>query len=304
MKETGYEIILSYLPDRLRINMADVPIHIRDRLNEVRIRAGRPVSLVLSDCVYFVSMNGHVFSDGHKSDLLITSKEEVQEILKRLCRFSVHSFERELKQGFFTIENGIRVGVCGVRTDICSPIKYASGFNFRISREIKGCADSVYNSLFISNFCSILICGSPNSGKTTLLRDLCRLCGNKYKTTLIDERSEISASVEGISSFDIGLQTDILEGISRFDGIISAIRTLSPHIIFCDEISTSEDVIAIMSGHGCGVEFVSTVHAESFDDFNKRHDIAPLLEKHVFDYAVFLYGDSLPGKVREIRRLK
>ena len=121
---------------------------------------------------------------------------------------------------------------------------------------------------------------------------------------MIDERSEISASVDGMPSFDIGLQTDILEGMSRFDGIISAIRTLSPHIIFCDEISTSDDVRAILSGHGCGVKFVSTTHAQSFEDLYKRHEIAPLLEKCVFDYAVFLYGESLPGKVGEIRGLK
>ncbi len=304
MKKTAYELILAYLPDRLKFKMSDVPIHITDRLCEVRIRAGRPVSLVLCDCVYYVSASGQISKKGQDSEMLITSKGDTAEILRRLCRYSIHSFERELMQGFFTIENGIRVGVSGVRNDTCSPIKYAGGFNFRISREIFGCAEDIYNKLFSSDMSSILICGSPNSGKTTVLRDLCRICGNKYKSTLIDERSEISASVDGMPSFDIGLQTDILEGISRFDGIISAIRTLSPHIIFCDEISTSDDVRAILSGHGCGVKFVSTVHAEKLDDLYKKHDIAPLLEKSVFDYAVFLEGESLPGKVREIRGLK
>jgi len=304
MKKTAYETISSYLPERICTQLNDIPVHIRDKLCEIRLRVGRPVSLVQCNCLYYVTMSGNLSENGRTDNLLIVTIEDVQEILRRLCRYSVHSFERELRQGYFTIENGVRVGVSGVRNDSDSPLKYAGGFNFRIAREVIGCAENIFGKLYSTQISSVLVCGGPNSGKTTILRDLCRLCGNKYKVTVIDERSEISASVDGLPFFDTGLQTDILEGINRCDGIISAIRTLSPHIIFCDEISTCDDAEALINGYGCGVKFISTVHAESLADLYKRQGIELLLEKGVFDYAVFLQGESFPGKVKEIRRLK
>lgn len=147
---------------------------------------------------------------------------------------------------------------------------------------------------------SILICGGVNSGKTTILRDLCRLSGNCFKVTLIDERNEISATSGGIPENDVGVLTDILINCNRSHGVISAVRTLSPDMIFCDEISTSDDVVAILQAHGCGVKFSATVHAENYENLLKRQTIKVLLENKVFEYAVFLEN---VGKVREIRRL-
>ena len=120
---------------------------------------------------------------------------------------------------------------------------------------------------------------------------------------LIDERNEISATVAGTPTNDVGLNTDVLVGTSRADGVISAIRTLSPDFVFCDEISSSEDASAIIQGHGCGVQFVATVHAGSYDELMCRRVAAELIDAGVFRYAVILAGAQAPGKVAEIRRL-
>ncbi|MDE7363678.1 MAG: Flp pilus assembly complex ATPase component TadA, partial [Ruminococcus sp.] len=148
----------------------------------------------------------------------------------------------------------------------------------------------------------VLICGNVNSGKTTVLRDLCRLIGNQRKVTLVDERNEISYFHNGTVCNDVGTLTNILVGCKRADGIISAVRTLSPDYIFCDEISTYEDAEAIMCGIGCGVRFCATVHAENYADLLKR----PVAEKimGVFRYAVFLKGSANPGEIAEIRRIE
>ncbi|MDE7136900.1 MAG: stage III sporulation protein AA, partial [Ruminococcus sp.] len=103
---------------------------------------------------------------------------------------------------------------------------------------------------------------------------------------------------------DVGVLTDVLGGCKRSVGIISAVRTLSPDMIFCDEISETEDSEAILQAFGCGVNFAATVHAENYENLMKRTAIKPLLESGVFDYAVFLEGSGFPGKIREIRRLK
>jgi stage III sporulation protein AA len=174
--------------------------------------------------------------------------------------------------------------------------------NFRISRQIIGCAEEIFNKTLSSDPKNVLICGGVNSGKTTLLRDLCRISGDVYKCVLIDERNELSASVSGIPMNNIGIQTDVLEGCCRSGGIITAVRNLSPDIIFCDEISDRSDADAILNGYGCGVNFVSTIHAASFDELMKREIASELIKKDVFKYAVLLDKKN-PGKIREIRRL-
>ena len=147
------------------------------------------------------------------------------------------------------------------------------------------------------------IVGRNGAGKTTLLRDLCRLLGDSRKVVLIDERNEISASSGGTPGRDIGAMTDVIVGSGRASGIISAVRTLSPDMIICDEISDSGDAEAILGGYGCGVNFTASLHAESYDEMLSRTAAVPLIEAGVFDYAVFLLGSGFPSKIKEIRRL-
>lgn len=300
----SYDVVCDYLSSRIRNILQIVPEQHKRAVNEIRLRCERPVCLYFSDRTGFLCSGG-VLSDRYdEASVVRVSKSEVDEIFKALCRYSVHCCSRELSQGYFTVENGIRVGISGsISKSADKSFKYISGLNFRISREIPGVADSIFSSVFSSGLKSVLICGGVNSGKTTILRDLCRSCGNRYKTSLIDERNEISASVGGIPTNEVGIQTDIIEGCTREDGIISAIRSLSPQLIFCDELCSDADSDAVMSGFGCGIKFAATVHAESLEDLSKRRFLHPLLENGVFDYAIFLEGNSFPGKIREIRRL-
>lgn len=301
----SFNIICKYLPQRIRMSVLQLPENSGIHINEIRIRSERPIAIHFSDRTCFLCHGGKLTDKYTNSDVLFAKSSEINEIFNALCKYSVHSCSRELTQGFFTIENGIRVGISGsIAKSDGGCYKYISGLNFRISREVSGCADEIFNRVFSSGLKSVLICGGVNSGKTTILRDLCKSCGDVYKITLVDERNEISASICGIPTNDVGIQTDIIEGCTRENGIISAIRTLSPQIIVCDELSGYPDSEAVMSGFGCGVKFIATVHADSFDDLSRRKFLQPLLSNTVFDYAVILEGSSMPGKIREIRRLK
>lgn len=301
---TSYEIICSYLPISLREPLLNVSKKYRNKLSEIRIRVNRPICLVYPDNLQFLCNDGTTSYSFDRQSVVIAYKKDIDSIINALCRFSVHSFVREFSQCFFTIENGVRVGVAGKMSSTGEKtLKHINAFNFRISREIIGCSENIYTRLFSESCKNILICGGVNSGKTTILRDLCRLCGNRFKTVLIDERNEISGSVSGIPNNDIGIQTDVLEGYERSDGIITAIRTLSPQLIFCDEISSNNDSEAILSGYGCGVKFVTSIHAQSYQEILCRSVIKKLLEKGVFEYAVILEGENFPGRIREIRRL-
>ncbi len=299
------ETIISYLPITVKSLMAKLTAEQKESINEVRVRVNRPIVLEMNDKKYFLSRSGSVTMDINSQGLYITDFSEIQSIVKALSRYSLHSCERELTQGYFTIENGIRVGISGVYSESeKSRLKYINSLNFRVSREVWGCSTELYTRLFKNSTPSVLICGGVNSGKTTILRDMCRLAGNEMKTALIDERNEISSVVNGIPINDVGVHTDILSGCSRETGINNAVRSLSPRIIVCDEIGEEHDADAIVKAKGCGAEFISTIHVSDYESLNRRYISKKLLNSGVFDYAVILEGESSPGKVREIRRLK
>lgn len=69
-------------------------------------------------------------------------------------------------------------------------IKDISGINIRIAREVMGAGESLRASVFDDNFKGLLICGRPMSGKTTVLRDLCRIIGDRNKLAIIDGRGK------------------------------------------------------------------------------------------------------------------
>lgn len=292
------------MPQSVRAPMQRVQQEWANLTDEIRLRVNRPISLVIKGEIRYLCNDGSLQSNPDSAGCCVIRKNEIDSIVAALCRFSVHSCTRELTEAFFTIENGVRVGVGGTYSSSkCGVIKYVNSLNFRIAREVIGCAHELYQRIFASGLRSVLICGGVNSGKTTLLRDLCRLCGNSYKVALIDERSELAASVSGVPTNDIGTQTDLLEGCRRSEGIVTAIRTLSPQIIFSDEISTEEDAGAILQGSGCGVNFAATIHAKSINDLTNRLAAQKLLSEGVFDYAVLLESSGVPGKIKEIRRL-
>ena len=295
---TSLETICSYLPERIWKVLSSVQN--TDGLTEIRLRCGRPLSLIYADsCRYLTSDSSLTFSPVNSKCLTVTA-DDISQTVEVLCRYSRHSCAKELTEGYFVIENGIRVGIAGRRTESCAGIiTDISSLNFRFAREVIGCADDIYRNCGSKG---LLIAGSVNSGKTTLLRDLCRLSGNTAKTVLVDERNEISATYCGKSSFDVGVQTDVLVGYDRAAGIVSAVRTLSPDVIFCDEIAVQADADAILTALGSGVQFTATIHAGSFDELMSRSIACQLIDAGAFSYIIMLSGRN--SEISAIRRLK
>ena len=297
---TSYRTVLSYLPEKMRGLMASLQESELQGLTEVRLRAGGPVFYVYPRFIRYLQKNGGL-SSKHTEEAYSVGTSAVKGIVERLCHFSVHSCKKQLEEGFFVIENGVRVGVSGVYSSAERPALYEyASLNFRIPRCIKDCADELFSETFDQN---IIICGSVNSGKTTVLRELCRLTGNCRKTALIDERNEIAYVSGGEARNDIGAMTDVIVNLDRASGIMSAVRTLSPAVVFCDEISSMEDSEAILNGIGCGVRFIVTAHGEDYNGLMKRKDIAFLINSGQIDSIVFLEGAYAPSKVREIKRI-
>lgn len=297
---TSYEVIAEYLTAGIRSAYLSVRQFERQSVSELRLNSGRAAAMVFPDKIMYLTNSGLTANPRNMSAVTVMPTD-ISSIVDSLSHYSIHSCARQLRDGVFVLRKGVRVGLSGsfnsegCMTDI-------TGLNFRISRNIQGCADEVYK--LVSQSCQgIVICGGVNSGKTTILRDLCRTVGNMHKAVLVDERNEIACTNGGIIENDVGMLTNILTGCSRAKGIVSAVRTLSPDFIFCDEISTEEDASAIIENLGCGVKFCATVHGTSFQDLQNRSVMKTLLKTDAFGYAVILDGGNNPGKIREIRRL-
>lgn len=228
------------------------------------------------------------------------SPEEIADCFAELCRYSVHSYAREIAEGFVTLDGGHRVGICGtavVENGKITALRDISSLNIRIAREFKGCGEELYRRVFLHGPRSLLLAGKPMSGKTTVLRDLSRLIGAKRKVALIDSRNELSAMVRGAPTLDVGDNTDVLCGCPKSEGIMLALRALSPEVIICDEIG--DDYEAVKQCIFCGVKLIAAAHAGDFAELSRRAGISELLP--LFDCAAVLKGLGETAEVYEAK---
>jgi len=278
--------VLPYLPVRVQGFLKTLSEQKLSQIQELRLRAGKPLGLVIS-------------SQETSEKSMIISFEELSKTFQAVCSYSVYRYEQELSEGYITIKGGCRVGICGsaVREgQKIQTLKAISSLNFRIAGERIGIAEPL--RAYLSG--SLLIAGTVGSGKTTYLRDLCRLIGNQSRTALIDERGELAAVHRGIPAHDVGLMTDIFDGYPRAAGILTALRVMTPKYIICDEISTESDREAIQQAAGCGMKFIATCHAGSPEELRQRSLLRPLLEAEIFQTQVFLKD----RKIQKISYLK
>lgn len=271
---------------------------------EIRLRKNSPVVTVTRQGSAFITKNGRltqIFSE----QCLTAAEYEINDTLNKCCGYSLHSYSREIINGFVTLSCGARVGVCGTavyENGVLKSVKDISCLNIRIPRTVKGASEELIKSAFSDGLTNLMIIGPPSSGKTTVIKDLAyqisdgRL-GKYYKVCIIDERFEISGD-----SSSLGPNTDIIKGFQKATAISMAIRTMSPEVIICDEISLDGEAEEIIYGINCGVKFITTAHADE-NDFFRRDDLIDLCRKGRFMKIAFLSGASSPGKIKRIAEL-
>ena len=270
---------------------------------EIRLRSNRPLLVSLKNEKFFLTPEGRFTKN--PDEAFVVSAAMMKEAFNRLCSFSVYSFQKELIDGYVTIKGGHRVGVCATAVydgERLSTVKDVTSLNIRVAREVPFCAKRIYESTEHYSH-GVLITGSPGCGKTTVLRDLARALSMKNRNvTIIDERGEISGTFGGVVYNDIGM-CDVLNGYTKSDGIMRAIRCLNPDFVVCDEIGTENDCKAIAEAINTGTAIAATFHADSAEGILNAKRGRALLSTGAFKTIVMLSGGAKPSEIEGIYKV-
>lgn len=268
-----------------------------NKIQEIRLRVNRPVTVFIKGMEYYISCDGQVTKDQRNGVRM--GERDMEDIVNHICHSSLYAYEEELKRGYITIKGGHRVGISGqvvLGTDHeIRTIKNISFVNIRIAHEVIGVGynylpylyekDRVHNTLIIS---------PPGYGKTTLLRDIIRIIsdGNSFSKgkncMVIDERSELAGSYNGIPQLDVGNRTDVMDSCPKAIGMMMAIRSMAPQVMAVDELGTEEDIKALFSVVRSGCSILATMHGDSLDSLCNKNFLKEVMDEKVFSRYIVI----------------
>lgn len=306
--------VLSVLPANIRKVIDGSGPDILSKVEEIRIRARRPLMMGLDSGDVMLSGTGAAASSIGQAYLV--SEEDVSRCLHLVSGSSVYALEEEIRNGFITIAGGHRVGITGkavLENGRVKTLKHISGINIRISREITGAAAGLMPGIIDRESGTIhhtMIFSPPRCGKTTVLRDAVRmisdgipelgLSGNTVG--LVDERSEIAGCCRGVPQRNVGIRTDVLDGCPKAEGMVMLLRSMGPSVIATDELGRAEDVRALEEVLNAGVRVIFTVHGSSLEELAARPALNYLFRLGVVERYVLLGREERAGIVKRIFR--
>ena len=275
-----------------------------DDLCEIRLRLNRPTTINYKNSYYFLGQAGLC----NESDAIVATKDTLQYVISRASNHSVYAVNDEIKEGFISVKDGIRIGLAGtvaMQNDSILTVKNISSLNIRIPHQVIGASYKISKFIFdeTGQVFNTLILGAPGTGKTTILRDLCLQISKKRKDLnilLLDERQEISACSDGVPQLNVGISTDIISSGKKSINILNGIRSMSPNVIVADEIGNFDDLKAIEYAVNCGVSVIASVHSKDILEFQKKTEFENLIKNRAFKRIAVISQINGKGTIENI----
>lgn len=282
------EAVGAYLTPPVREGLARLPAQNARGATELRLRAERRP--MVSGAVQTVL------------DAPAVTAEEVRAMAGAMLGHAAHARQEELRQGFVTLPGGFRAGLCGraaLKDGKLNALQDIASITVRIARAVDGAANAILPHLLNGGMPrSALIISPPGLGKTTLLRDAARQLSNLgFPVTIVDERSELAACLNGVPTLDVGENTDVLDGCPKAEGMRLALRAMAPRVLVTDEIGHAADAEAVLDAARCGVAVLTSAHGRGYRDISARPALAGMLLARVFERVIALDAVGRVGRV-------
>ena len=279
-----YREAAAVLPVQLRKAAMTLPEEQQCRAEELRMRVGQPLTVLLPEGEIFLGES--------------VKAEDLEVLCNIATEFSRYAAAETLREGYLAVKGGFRIGLCGtavMKDGVNTNLKNFSSASVRIAREHTGIAEDLAQQLFRDgDFQNTLILSPPGAGKTTLLRDLVRSLSagvapyGPRRVSLIDERGEVAVMYRGEPQMDVGPYTDVLDACPKALGIPMVLRAMNPQIIAVDEITAYQDIKAMSLAVGCGVRLLATIHAADLAELQEKPLYRTLMKERIFTFAVWI----------------
>lgn len=256
-------------------------------ISELRLMLGRSSSVTVGRERLFIGVS--------------VTKQDMENTVHKLCQGAVYAYRDTITEGYISLDDGIRVGICGqarYESDRLVGVSEISSLIFRVPTAVSSLANELF-SAWKDTSRGMLIYSAPGIGKTTALRTLVSMiseeCVNE-RVAVVDERCEFS--VEECRRTGVIL----LRGYKRADGMEIALRTMSPTVIAVDEIAARAESSAMTESLNSGIKLIATAHATDRSELERRGGFLPFVEALAFDtfFGIFHTDTGYSCKVEGI----